>query len=72
MLVLTRRYGESVVINDRLVVTVVSVDRDKVRLGFDGPMDEFVVHRREVWRDIQSSKYGKEWLENDRYNPPTI
>lgn len=51
MLVLTRRAGESVVIGDDVVVTVVEVRGDVVRLGIDAPR-EVQVHREEVYRAV--------------------
>lgn len=47
MLVLTRRVGESVVIGDDVVVTVLEVRSDGVRLGIDAPR-HVRVHRSEV------------------------
>jgi carbon storage regulator len=37
MLVLTRKIGEQIIINDDIVVTVVSVKGNQVRLGFTAP-----------------------------------
>jgi len=37
MLLLSRKCGESIVINDDIVVTVVSVERNRVRLGIRAP-----------------------------------
>ena len=48
MLVLTRRVGESVMIGDDIIVTVIEVDRGQVRLGVDAPK-RVEVHRREVY-----------------------
>jgi carbon storage regulator len=53
MLVLNRKPNESVFINDNIVVTVVSVQGDKVRLGIEAPR-EMPVHRREVYERIQN------------------
>ena len=47
MLVLTRRVGESLVIGDDVVVTVLEVRADGVRLGIDAPRS-VRVHRSEV------------------------
>jgi carbon storage regulator len=43
MLVLTRRSGERLRIGDNIWVTVVSVERGKVRLGIDAPPDVLVL-----------------------------
>jgi carbon storage regulator len=48
VLVLTRRAGESIVIGEDVVVTVLEVRGDQIRLGIDAPRD-VEVHRREVF-----------------------
>jgi carbon storage regulator len=55
MLVLSRKSNESVCINDNVVVTVVSIQGDRVRLGIEAPR-EMPVHRREVHERIQKRK----------------
>jgi carbon storage regulator len=55
MLVLSRKRNESVFINDNVVVTVLSVQGDKVQLGIDAPR-EMPVHRSEVHERIQKQK----------------
>jgi carbon storage regulator len=52
MLVLSRKIGESVVIDGRIVVTVVRVDGEAVRLGIQAPQD-VPVHRQEVYEEIR-------------------
>lgn len=47
MLVLSRKVGESVLIGDDIVVTVVESRGDAVRLGIDAPRS-MRVHRAEV------------------------
>lgn len=51
MLVLSRRAGESVVIGDDVVVTVLEVKGDMVRVGVDAPRS-IAVHRSEVLDQI--------------------
>jgi carbon storage regulator len=51
MLILTRRAGESIVIGDDVVITVVEAGRDHVRIGIDAPR-EITVHRQEVYAEI--------------------
>ena len=53
MLVLTRRPGESIVIGNDIVVTVLEVRSDQVRIGIDAPRS-IQVHREEVFRQMES------------------
>jgi carbon storage regulator len=48
MLVLTRRAGERILVGSNIWVTVVSVERGKVRLGIEAPPD-VVVLRQELF-----------------------
>jgi carbon storage regulator len=54
MLVLTRRPGESVMIGDDVVVTVLEVRGDVVRLGIKAPRS-VQVHREEIYRQLQDA-----------------
>src|SRR3954451_14917558 len=54
MLVLTRRAGESVMIGDDVVITVLEARGDVIRLGIKAPRD-VQVHREEVWRELQAA-----------------
>ncbi|GAB2693746.1 carbon storage regulator CsrA [Thalassiella azotivora] len=64
MLVLTRRAGESVVIGDDVVVTVVEVRGDVVRLGIDAPR-EVKVHREEVYRAVAETNAAAAAVSDD-------
>jgi carbon storage regulator len=52
MLVLSRQRDESIMIGDKVVVTIVDIRGDKVRLGIEAP-EEIPVHRQEVYDAIQ-------------------
>ena len=54
MLILTRRVGESVMIGDDIVVTVVEVRGDSIRLGISAPRS-VDVHREEVHRELKEA-----------------
>jgi carbon storage regulator len=54
MLVLTRRAGESVMIGNDVVVTVLEARGDVIRLGIQAPRD-VSVHREEVFRELQAA-----------------
>lgn len=53
MLVLTRRLGESIWINDNIRIVVQSVKGNQVRLGIHAPK-ETTIHREEIYQRIQS------------------
>lgn len=52
MLVLTRRLGESIWINDNIRIVVQSVRGNQVRLGISAPK-ETTIHREEIYQKIQ-------------------
>jgi len=53
MLYLTRKIGESVIINDNIEVTVVDIRGKSIKLGFTFPTDATVL-RREIHERIQA------------------
>lgn len=61
MLILSRRSNESVKINDNVTVTVLGVNGQQVRLGFDAP-SEVAVHRLEIYNKIQEEKDHTPWV----------
>jgi carbon storage regulator len=52
MLVLTRRAGESIMIDDDIELKVLKIRGSQVHLGIDAPK-RAAVHRKEVWLRIQ-------------------
>jgi carbon storage regulator len=54
MLVLTRRSGESVMIGNDVIITVLEARGDVIRLGIQAPRD-VQVHREEIFRELQSA-----------------
>ena len=62
MLILTRRVGETVVIGDDIVVTVLGVKGNQVRIGVKAPRD-VAVHREEIFERIK--REGDEGDEGD-------
>jgi carbon storage regulator len=55
MLILSRKVNESIVIDGRIIVKVLRIDKDTVKLGIQAPAD-LPVHREEVHEAIQRSK----------------
>ena len=52
MLILSRKVGQSIVIDGRIIVKVVRVDGDQIKLGIQAPT-EVPVHRQEIFDEIQ-------------------
>jgi carbon storage regulator len=52
MLILSRKPGESIVIDGRIRVQIVRVEGDVVKLGIAAPAD-VPVHRQEVYEEIE-------------------
>ncbi len=52
MLYLTRKIGESVIINDNIEISVIEVRGKSIKLGFTFPSDVSVL-RREIYERIQ-------------------
>lgn len=66
MLILTRRVGESVVIDGGITFTVLSVKGNQVSLGVDAPR-HVTIHREEVHARIRA---GNEPAESAAAPPP--
>ncbi|MEC0129083.1 carbon storage regulator CsrA [Paenibacillus pabuli] len=57
MLVLTRKKGESIVISDDIVLTVLSVEGENVKLGIAAPRD-IDIYRKEVLDAIEQNNHN--------------
>jgi carbon storage regulator len=53
MLVLARKVGQSIVINDNITILVIEVRGDQVRLGIEAPRS-IPVHRSELLEQIRA------------------
>ena len=54
MLILSRKPGETVVIDGRIRVKIIRVEGEVVKIGIDAPAD-ISIHRQEVYDEIQRS-----------------
>jgi carbon storage regulator len=52
MLILTRRIGESIRINENICITVIDVDGKNIKIGINAPKD-ISIHREEVFLRIK-------------------
>lgn len=52
MLILSRHVGEKIMIGDDIVITVTSIQGDKVGLGINAPQS-VKIHRQEVYDAIE-------------------
>jgi carbon storage regulator len=55
MLILTRRVGEAVVIDEEVTVTVLGVKGNQVRIGVNAPKS-VSVHREEIFERIKNER----------------
>ncbi len=55
MLILSRKINESIIIDGRIVVKVLRIEKDTVKIGIQAPA-ELPVHREEIHEAILKSK----------------
>lgn len=53
MLILTRKIGESLLIQDEVEITVLSIRGSQVKIGVKAPK-EITVHRKEIYERIKA------------------
>ncbi len=52
MLILTRRLGESIIIEDNIKITVVDINNQQIKLGIDAPR-HITINREEVAKKVK-------------------
>jgi carbon storage regulator len=62
MLILTRRPGERVVIDEEIMVTVMEISGNLVRLGFSAP-DGVSIYREEIWQAVKEENQAASGVE---------
>ena len=55
MLVLSRKQNQSLVIGDNIVITILSIDRDQIRLGIEAPR-EISIMRQELFQAVKEQE----------------
>lgn len=59
MLILSRKYGQSVIIGNDIRVCVLGISEyGQIKLGFEAP-DDVSVHREEIWQRIKDDQKDK-------------
>lgn len=65
MLVLTRKLGEGIVIDDDIILTIVELKGGNVRIGIDAPRGK-KIYRQEVYnRVVSENREAAQWDMND-------
>ena len=64
MLILTRKTGETIRINDDISFTVLSVQGQQVKVGIAAPKD-VAVHREEIYRRIRDEKAAERTTDSE-------
>lgn len=54
MLILTRKEGQSIIINNNIEILISSIDGEQVKIGINAPQDIHIL-RKEVYDAVQSS-----------------
>ena len=52
MLILTRKLGESIIIEDNIKITVIDINKQQIKLGIDAPR-HITINREEVAKKVQ-------------------
>lgn len=52
MLILTRKLGESIIIEDNIKITVVDINKQQIKLGIDAPKN-ITINREEIAMKIK-------------------
>lgn len=55
MLILTRKSGESIIIDGRIEIKITSISDEKVKIGIDAPAD-MRVYRKELYDTLEENK----------------
>ena len=63
MLALTRKKGESIIVNNDIEISILELRGDQVKIGISAPI-EVPVYRKEVYLQIQKENQAAVNLEN--------
>ncbi len=71
MLVLGRKVGESVVIGDKIVITILDADRENIKIGIKAPKEVRILGRKFIKPFLDQQKIAlqlKQDEEKDRFS----
>ncbi|QYR22112.1 carbon storage regulator CsrA [Paenibacillus sp. sptzw28] len=54
MLILTRKKGQSIIINNNIEILISAVDGDQIKIGIRAP-EEISIFRKEVYEEVQQT-----------------
>lgn len=60
MLVMSRKLGEKIYIGDSICITVVDIDRNKIRIGVEAPRDVPVFREELVTAEVRAKFHRTE------------
>lgn len=63
MLALTRKKGESLIINNNIEITILEIRGDQIKIGVNAPK-EVPIYRKEVYTQIQQENKKSAGAEN--------
>lgn len=66
MLILARKENESIVLDDNIEITIVSIKGDHVKIGINAPQN-VKVFRKEIYTEIQNAN-----IEASKINPDAL
>lgn len=64
MLVISRKVDESLIIGDKITVTILTIEGDRIKIGIDAPRDMTIL-RQEVYQAVQDQTKLQELMTED-------
>ena len=64
MLVISRKVDESLIIGDKITVTILAIEGDRIKIGIDAPRDMTIL-RQEVYQAVQDQTKLQELMTED-------